>query len=152
MMKVANRTVGSILPPRVLSRRYDRIPGRVHADDQMLKSELPQHLAHYVTDAHSAIENVTQSLATVGRSWSDVAALLDLPCGYGRVTRLLVQQMPAARITACDVDRRAVRFCVAEFHATPRITLASVREEPAQFAHSDATGEAINGEKEAVSA
>ena len=115
LMKALNRTVGPLLPARSLSRHYDAIPGRVHADDQMLGSESPKHLAHYISDAQSATDNIAESLSLVGRSWSDVTALLDLPSGYGRVTRLLAQHVTPSRITACDLDRQAVRFCVAEF-------------------------------------
>ncbi|MCI0464995.1 MAG: class I SAM-dependent methyltransferase, partial [Gemmataceae bacterium] len=45
------------------------------------------------------------------RTPADVQACLDLPSGYGRVTRLLAATIPAPRITAADVDREAVRFC-----------------------------------------
>jgi SAM-dependent methyltransferase len=114
-MKALNRTVGRLVPPRWLAKRYAGIPGRVHADDLMLQSEAPEHLAHYVSDAQSAIENITASLVATGRSWDDVGTFLDMPSGYGRVTRLLVQHLPPSRVTACDIDRRAVRFCVAEF-------------------------------------
>jgi SAM-dependent methyltransferase len=115
VMKAAHRAIGGLLPARLLSRRYAGIPGRVHADDLMLQSEAPEHLAHYVSNGQSAIDSITESLALVGRSWADVTAFLDLPSGYGRVTRLLVQHLTPARVTACDLDRLAVRFCVAEF-------------------------------------
>jgi SAM-dependent methyltransferase len=115
LAKAANRAIGRLLPPRLLARPYDGIPGRVHADDAMLRSEAPEHLAHYASDAQSAIANIEDSLERVGRRWADVDAFLDLPCGYGRVTRFLVQQLEPGRVTACDVDRQGVRFCAAEF-------------------------------------
>jgi SAM-dependent methyltransferase len=115
VMKAVHRTVGPLLPPRMLSRSYDGVPGRIHADDLMLRSESPEHLRHSVDNAQSAISNITESLALVDRSWADVGAFLDMPSGYGRVTRLLVKHLPPYNLTACDVDRAAVRFCVAEF-------------------------------------
>ena len=44
--------------------------------------------------------------------------ILDLPCGYGRVTRGLRSQFPDADITVCYIDRDAVNFCARKFKAT----------------------------------
>jgi SAM-dependent methyltransferase len=138
LMRASSRTIGSLLPARLFSRRYHGIPGRVHADDQMLRSELRQHLDHYVSDAQSAIDNIAASLGTVGWSWSNVNGLLDLPSGYGRVTRFLVRHLRPECVMACDVDRLAVRFCVAEFgvqgvvaHRDPAQTMLPARHDVA---------------------
>jgi SAM-dependent methyltransferase len=48
-----------------------------------------------------------------------VQACLDMPCGYGRVLRMLAQEIPGERITACDINRRAIAFCSSEFGARP---------------------------------
>jgi SAM-dependent methyltransferase len=113
-LKAASRTVGRFMPARTFARSYPGIPGRVHANDLMLRSEAPEDLVHYVSDARSAMENLEASLAAVGRTWDDVTACLDLPSGYGRVTRLLAERLGPERVTACDVDRQGVRFCVEE--------------------------------------
>jgi SAM-dependent methyltransferase len=44
--------------------------------------------------------------------------ILDLPCGYGRVTRGLRSRFPDADISVCDIDRGAVDFCARKFEAT----------------------------------
>jgi SAM-dependent methyltransferase len=44
--------------------------------------------------------------------------ILDLPCGYGRVTRGLRARFPDADITVCDIDCGAVDFCARKFGAT----------------------------------
>src|SRR5262245_53000610 len=111
LLKGVHRVVGPVLPPRLLAFSHPGIPGRVHVDDQMLRSDAPADLAHYLSDALSAIENMEASLAAAGRTWRDVGSCLDLPSGYGRVTRHLVQRIEARRITACDIDAQAVRFC-----------------------------------------
>ena len=85
----------------------------------MLRSAAPEHLRHYVEDALSAIENIEGSLSAVGRSWDGVTSCLDLPSGYGRVTRHLVARIDPQRVTACDVDRAAVNFCAAAFGVKP---------------------------------
>lgn len=117
--KALNRTVGPLLPAGLLAKRYPGIPGRIHMDDQMLISERPEHLRHYIEDAQSAIWNIQQSLAAVGRSFADIEACLDFACGYGRVTRLLATELLPYKVTAYDTDRQAVRFCASEFGVRP---------------------------------
>ncbi len=43
--------------------------------------------------------------------------ILDLPCGFGRVTRMLRARYPSADITVCDLDRPGVDFTAACFGA-----------------------------------
>ncbi|MBL6082071.1 methyltransferase domain-containing protein [Belnapia sp. T18] len=43
--------------------------------------------------------------------------ILDLPCGFGRVTRILRARYPDAAITVCDLDRSGVDFAAATFGA-----------------------------------
>lgn len=49
---------------------------------------------------------------------SEPSSILDFGCGYGRVLRVLRNEFPDARITACDVDRGAAEFCAQTFGAT----------------------------------
>jgi SAM-dependent methyltransferase len=127
-LKAIHRTLGPLLPPAALAFSYPGIPGRIHVDDRMFISGDARDLAHYLSDALSGIQNIEESLAGAGARWQDVAACLDLPCGYGRVTRHLVQRMEARRITACDIDRQAVRFCVAEFGVEPLYSHPDLRQ------------------------
>ena len=39
-------------------------------------------------------------------------SILDLPCGHGRVARILRSRFPDADLTVCDIDRDGVDFCV----------------------------------------
>jgi len=114
-LKLVHHAIGSLLPPTAFTRRYAEIPGAVHVNDLMLASEAPRHVRHYLDDARSAIENLEHSLALAGRSWRDVRACLDLPSGYGRVTRFLTRHIEPGLVTACDVDPNAVAFCMSEF-------------------------------------
>jgi len=43
--------------------------------------------------------------------------ILDLPCGFGRVTRIMRARYPDAAITVCDLDRSGVDFAAATFGA-----------------------------------
>jgi len=74
---------------------------------------------HYAGVGRSAVAAVQRGLTAAGRSFDDVEACLDMPCGFGRVLRALALEVPAQRITACDINRRAIRFCAQEFGATP---------------------------------
>lgn len=62
-------------------------------------------------------------------------AILDLPCGYGRVLRWLRAHYGYAKITACDLEREGVDFCAKQFGATPVYSRPDLRELPfsAQF-------------------
>lgn len=74
---------------------------------------------HYASVGRSAVAAIGRGLSATGRGFADVEACLDMPCGYGRVLRMLAQEIPGERITACDINRRAIRFCATEFGATP---------------------------------
>ena len=55
---------------------------------------------------------------------------LDFGCGYGRVTRFLVERVPPERIFVSDVIREGVDFCCSEFGVAPvpsQPELSSVR-------------------------
>lgn len=62
-------------------------------------------------------------------------AILDLPCGHGRVLRWLRAHFGYAQITACDLDRDGVDFCARQFGATPVYSQKDLRTLPftAQF-------------------
>lgn len=109
-------------------RRYTRrpgppltfaaVPGSIHPEDDMKAAEDVDG-AHYASVGRSAVAAIGRGLAAADRGFGDVESCLDLPCGYGRVLRMLAQEIPGERITACDINRRAIRFCATEFGATP---------------------------------
>jgi SAM-dependent methyltransferase len=55
-------------------------------------------------------------------------SILDLPCGHGRVCRMLRAAFPNAHITACDLDRDGVTFCAEQFDAEPVFGREDIRE------------------------
>ena len=54
--------------------------------------------------------------------------ILDLPCGFGRVTRMLRARYPSAKITVCDLDRLCVDFTAAHFCARGVYSKPNFRE------------------------
>ncbi|MGH2918928.1 MAG: class I SAM-dependent methyltransferase, partial [Solirubrobacteraceae bacterium] len=97
---------------------YDAVPGPIHPEDDM-KHPDDTDGEHYASVGRSAVAAIGRGLSAAGRSFADVEACLDMPCGYGRVLRVLAQEIPGERITACDINRRAIRFCASAFGATP---------------------------------
>lgn len=96
-------------------RTLPGVVGRVHRDDAMLYDESDEAVRLYLRAANSAVAALERSLDAAGRTFAEVGSCLDFGCGHGRVLRMLVQRIPSRRITVCDIDAEAVRFCVAEF-------------------------------------
>ncbi len=90
-----------------------RASSRIHYDDGMYKGDG----AHYFKVGLSALRSIEEALESA--ALKEVRKILDLPCGYGRVMRLLVHRFPRAEITACELERGAVEFCVRHFGAKP---------------------------------
>jgi len=91
----------------------ERASSRIDYNDGMYKGDG----VHYYKVGLSAIRCIDGALKAAGKE--KVGNLLDLPCGYGRVLRLLVHRFPEAKIAACELERGAVDFCVAQFGAAP---------------------------------
>ena len=72
---------------------------------------------HYLGVGISAMQNIAFALEAgfIGH----ISSILDMPCGYGRVTRVLRVSFSAAEISVCDIDADAVAFCAAHFNARP---------------------------------
>ena len=78
---------------------------------------------HYLAVGLSALACISDALA--GRR---PRRILDLPSGYGRVTRLLRARYPEAAITVCDLDRPGVDFAAAQFSARPAYSVEDFAE------------------------
>lgn len=73
------------------------------------------HDEHYFRVGLSAASAVDRALTH--RTNPRVDSVLDLPCGHGRVARILRAKFPDAALTVCDIDRPGVDFCASEFNA-----------------------------------
>jgi SAM-dependent methyltransferase len=115
------------LPHSLLARHYPGVEGRIHVAD-MLHGDSAEAVAQYTEAGQSAVRIIERALQAAGRNFHEVQSCLDIPSGYGRVLRWLVREIPPARITACDIDANAVRFCAAEFGARPAVASAEPGE------------------------
>jgi SAM-dependent methyltransferase len=73
---------------------------------------------HYVAVILSALKLLDYAADKGFTPAAGPRAILDLPCGYGRVARGLRSRFPDAEMTVCDIDRDAVDFCARKFKAT----------------------------------
>lgn len=71
---------------------------------------------HYFSVGHSALQCIKLAMLAANKESFD--KILDLPCGYGRVLRMLKAAFPNAKLTACDLDRDAVDYCASVFGTT----------------------------------
>jgi SAM-dependent methyltransferase len=94
----------------------------------MLYDESHEWVAQYLRAGSSAVDILERGLRSCGRSFDDVSSCLDFGCGYGRVLRHLCRRLAPQRITACDVDVEAVRFCGAEFGVRTIASNAAIRK------------------------
>jgi SAM-dependent methyltransferase len=88
-------------------------------NDGMIPRDHPPEVAlsHYLESGRSALRCVRVALTAGGTA--AVRRILDLPCGHGRVLRVLKAAFPHAELHACDIDRDGVDFCAARFGAEP---------------------------------
>jgi len=87
----------------------------ISSKDQMFYG----NFEHYFIVSKSAIECILTAISMADRVdiVKQIRKILDLPCGYGRVLRSLKAYFPQAEITACDLDKDGVDFCVNTFNA-----------------------------------
>jgi CBS domain-containing protein/SAM-dependent methyltransferase len=71
----------------------------------------------YLLAGTSALALVRMAMARAGMA--EPEAILDFPCGHGRVMRFLHAAFPESTLIACDIDREGVDFCAQTFGALP---------------------------------
>jgi SAM-dependent methyltransferase len=82
----------------------------------------------YAQAGFSALRCIRLAMAAAGMEYPRY--ILDLPCGHGRVMRVLHAAFPYTQLTGCDILPDAVDFCERTFGAHPVIG----KEEPAEIA------------------
>jgi len=102
----------------LMTQRPDGVIETLAERDQMVEG----NPVNYFHNGVAALGNIRIALAAAGVD--EVRSVLDFPCGYGRVLRMLKAAFPTADIVACDLDREAVDFCrevfdVEGLYATP---------------------------------
>lgn len=83
--------------------------------DKENRIEDDEQLQHYFKVGADALRATTAAL--IANSRDVPSAILDFPCGSGRVTRHLRAYFPDSRLVACDLYASHVNFCVEQFGA-----------------------------------
>jgi len=83
---------------------------------QRVSTQISPHDVMYSSDRNTYFYTGTAGARCVEAAMIEAqlpspSAILDLPCGYGRILRFLKLLYPEAVLTACDLDRGAVDFC-----------------------------------------
>lgn len=73
---------------------------------------------HYLSAGLSGLRCIERAIGAAGKDIGK-GAILDFPCGFGRVLRWMRVRFPDARITAAEIDRDAFNFCATNFQVTP---------------------------------
>jgi SAM-dependent methyltransferase len=73
---------------------------------------------HYVEVGLSALKLIDYAADKGFTPPGGLRAILDLPCGHGRVARALRSKFPRVDLTVCDIDHDGVDFCARKFKAT----------------------------------
>jgi len=63
----------------------------------------------------SALRCINHAILLANKDLSSIASILDFPCGFGRVLRVLKVAFPKADITGCDLVQEGVDFCNEQF-------------------------------------
>lgn len=100
------------------------VSARVHSNDAMYAISSDQE---YLSAGLSALRCIQYSLSQSNKD-KEVRAILDFPCGYGRVLRFLKAGFPDADITVSDIDGEALDFCRRVFAVSPEMSNRDFRK------------------------
>lgn len=114
--------VGSVLG----SRAVPGVVGKVHFNDFMLVSTEPEDTANYMRCSRETVDQLTIALASAGKTWADIGSVLEFGCGYGRITRTLVQNIRPDKVTVCDTIAGGAKFCAQEFQVNTLVSTGDI--------------------------
>jgi SAM-dependent methyltransferase len=78
-------------------------------DDMFVAGQLD----HYLWAGRLALELISEAMLLARKTRFD--SLLDMPCGYGRVTRHLVKFFPDSQVFVSEIDKAKQKFCASTF-------------------------------------
>jgi SAM-dependent methyltransferase len=108
-----NNTINTAKLIELLEEEPPGVSQEISSQDLMHRSDPDR----YFMLGRAALRCIRVALAAARKE--QVGTVLDLPCGHGRVLRMLRAEFPEASLTACDIDRDAVDFCAHALGAIP---------------------------------
>lgn len=97
------------LSSRWANYRAETLDQTIAPHDDMFEG----NLQHYLFTGRSALEVISEAMLLARKTRFD--NLLDVPCGYGRVTRHLVKFFPDSQIFVSEKDKAKQHFCASTF-------------------------------------
>ncbi|MFY9584138.1 MAG: class I SAM-dependent methyltransferase [Candidatus Acidiferrales bacterium] len=94
-----------------IHREYKERPieTKVAPEDDMVNADWDHQKTHYFAVGANAVEIILQSMTLC--AVTSLASILDMPSGFGRVTRHLRAAFPEASLYASDLYRDRIDFC-----------------------------------------
>lgn len=110
---------GSLAVINAISAQYAAtdVSEALAPSDDMINLGDPQGMVHYLRVGRNAVELILTSLLATQKQ--SLSRILDLPCGFGRVTRHLAAAFPQSSLTVCDLYEDRIDFCARNFGAEP---------------------------------
>jgi len=100
--------------------------------DELVRRANHAELELALTKASEIFRVIKQMARTYGRPLGPPSTVLDYGCGWGRVARFFLRDVPPANLTGCDVDRELV---AASQRAMPESNFLSIEPDaPLPFA------------------
>jgi SAM-dependent methyltransferase len=96
--------------------RAQKVSDVISPLDDMVHPEWDTDQSHYRSVGINAIEIVLGAMSSCRKT--GIGSILDMPCGFGRVSRHFAAAFPEARLYACDLYDDRIEFCAKEFGAT----------------------------------
>jgi SAM-dependent methyltransferase len=102
---------GELSAIQQIYREYKQrsIDRKLAPDEDMINADWDHDKTHYFAVGADAIEIILQSMILCGVK--SLGSILDMPCGFGRVTRHLKAAFPGAALYACDLYKDRIDFC-----------------------------------------
>ena len=95
----------------LLNQDLDAVDRQISDMDDMYEG----NEEHYFSVGKSALQCINHAILLANKDLLSVSNILDIPCGFGRVLRVLKVAFPQAVITGCDLVREGVEFCEEKF-------------------------------------
>jgi SAM-dependent methyltransferase len=90
---------------------------KISPSDDMVNTDWDHEHKHYFSVGRNALEIIFEAMILCRAT--DVSSILDMPSGFGRVTRHLKAAFPKAELYACDLYQDRIDFCAQELGAVP---------------------------------
>jgi SAM-dependent methyltransferase len=93
------------------------LPRQVFPSDDMVNTSWDHEKLHYFGVGLDALELIFDAMMLC--RLTKIRSILDMPSGFGRVTRHLKTAFPDAELYACDLYQDRIDFCARELGAIP---------------------------------